>query len=161
MEGTNLSCGRGTTRPFELIGAPWLDPTAFAAALNALDLSGLRFRPTYFRPLADRFAGTVCGGVQLHLTRAGARRLLPGSVRAGLAIIAVALRLGGEQLAWLPAHFDRLIGSDAPRLLVAESGGDPAALAPLFAQWEADEATFRAARAPYLRYPRAPEVHHR
>jgi len=153
VEGTNLSCGRGTTRPFELIGAPWLDPTAFAAALNALDLPDLRFRPTYFRPLADRFAGVVCGGVQLHPTPAGVRRLLPGSVRAGLAIAAVALRLGGEQFAWLPAHFDRLIGSDAPRLLVSESGGDPAALAPLFARWEADEAAFRAERAPFLRYP--------
>jgi len=155
-EGTNLSCGRGTTRPFELVGAPWLDPTAFAAALNALDLPGLRFRPTYFRPLADRFVGDVCGGVQLYPTRMGARRLLPGSVRAGLAIIAVALRLGGEHFAWLPAHFDRLIGSDAPRLLLNTSGGDPAALPPLFAQWEADEAAFRAARAPYLRYPHIP-----
>ncbi len=59
--------------------------------------------------------------------RAPARRLLPGSVRAGLAIVATALRLGGTQFAWLPAHFDRLIGSDVPRRVLVESGGDPAA----------------------------------
>ena len=85
--------------------------------------------------------------------RAPARRLLPGSVRAGLAIVATALRLGGTQFAWLPAHFDRLIGSDVPRRVLVESGGDPAALPPLFAQWEADERAFHADRAPFLRYP--------
>lgn len=152
IEGTNLSCGRGTTLPFQVIGAPWLDPDAFATALTALALPGLQFRPTWFRPLADRFAGEVCGGVQLHLTQAGARRNLPGSVRAGLAIVATALRLGDDQFAWLPAHFDRLIGSDTPRNVLTETGGDPAAFAPLFAQWTADEAAFRAEREPYLRY---------
>ena len=63
LEGTNLSVGRGTALPFEIFGAPWVDGAALAAALNALDLPGARFRPVHFAPTTDRFAGEGCVGV--------------------------------------------------------------------------------------------------
>ncbi len=68
LEGTNLSEGRGTTRPFELCGAPWLDATRLAGRLNAECLPGVIFRPTQFKPTFQKHAGQGCGGVQLHVT---------------------------------------------------------------------------------------------
>ncbi len=68
FEGTNLSEGRGTTRPFEIVGAPWLDALSAARAANALALPGIAFRPHTFRPTFQKHAQEVCGGVQLHVT---------------------------------------------------------------------------------------------
>lgn len=67
IEGTNLSEGRGTTQPFELIGAPWILPLDLADKLNALNLPGVIFRPTYFTPSFSKHQGELCGGVQFHL----------------------------------------------------------------------------------------------
>jgi uncharacterized protein YbbC (DUF1343 family) len=66
LEGTNLSEGRGTTRPFEIVGAPWLDGHALARALEATGLPGFVARPLTFRPTFQKHAGTLCGGVQIH-----------------------------------------------------------------------------------------------
>ena len=68
LEGTNLSEGRGTTRPFELFGAPWLDPTALTARLTDAGLPGVHLRPCHFEPTFQKHAGTLCGGAQLHVT---------------------------------------------------------------------------------------------
>jgi uncharacterized protein YbbC (DUF1343 family) len=68
FEGTNVSEGRGTTRPFELVGAPWVDPEPFAAALNAQQLPGVYFRPVVFEPTFHKHARQACGGCQLHVT---------------------------------------------------------------------------------------------
>jgi uncharacterized protein YbbC (DUF1343 family) len=81
LEGTNLSEGRGTTLPFQLLGAPWLEGYALADALNRLDLPGLLFRPLTFRPRSDSHAGEVCHGVQLHVLDARALRPLEAVVR--------------------------------------------------------------------------------
>jgi uncharacterized protein YbbC (DUF1343 family) len=152
FEGTNLSLGRGTTRPFEQFGAPWIDPSALVDALRLLHLPGLAFRHAYFKPAYDRFAGEVCGGVQVHVTTEGRRAGLPGIVRSGLIMIATVLRYYPETFAWLPAHFDRLIGSDEPRRLLASTSGETAALAPLFSAWERGEAAFCLLRQGSLRY---------
>lgn len=77
LEGTNLSEGRGTTRPFTLVGAPWLDGTALAERLRSEGHPGLRAQPTRFTPVASKHAGEVCGGVELHITDAPAYRALP------------------------------------------------------------------------------------
>ena len=74
VEGTNLSEGRGTTRPFELLGAPWLDADEAADAANALGLPGVVFRPHVFRPTFHKHAGETCGGVQVHVTDAASFR---------------------------------------------------------------------------------------
>jgi uncharacterized protein YbbC (DUF1343 family) len=68
FEGTLLSEGRGTTRPFELVGAPWIDAERLAATLNAGRLPGAYFRPVYFEPTFHKHAGQTCGGCQLHVT---------------------------------------------------------------------------------------------
>ena len=70
IEGTNLSEGRGTTRPFELVGAPWLDGARLADELNHLGLPGFRARPVTFRPMFQKHAGRICGGVQIHVSDA-------------------------------------------------------------------------------------------
>ncbi len=74
VEGTNLSEGRGTTRPFELLGAPWLDADDAAERANALGMPGVVFRPHVFRPTFQKHAGRTCGGVQAHVTDAAAFR---------------------------------------------------------------------------------------
>lgn len=68
LEGTNISEGRGTTRPFELFGAPWIDAERLTSELNALDLPGVSFREAYFQPGFQKYAGELCRGAQLHVT---------------------------------------------------------------------------------------------
>ncbi len=68
IEGTNVSVGRGTDTPFELLGAPWIAPTALAAYLNTREISGVRFIPTSFTPTSSNYAGQKCGGVNLLVT---------------------------------------------------------------------------------------------
>lgn len=68
LEGTNLSEGRGTTRPFEIFGAPFIDPEALVKRLAGFELSGVIFRPTYFQPSFQKHAGKLCGGAQMHVT---------------------------------------------------------------------------------------------
>ena len=67
LEATNLSEGRGTTRPFELFGAPWIRGEEFASELNALRLPGVYFREAYFQPTFHKYAGKICAGAQLHV----------------------------------------------------------------------------------------------
>ena len=68
LEGTNVSEGRGTNRPFEIFGAPWIDAEKFCRELNALKLPGTHFREMFFQPTFQKFAGQLCGGAQLHVT---------------------------------------------------------------------------------------------
>jgi uncharacterized protein YbbC (DUF1343 family) len=68
FEGTNVSEGRGTTRPFEIFGAPWIDPEKLCSALEVFQLTGVRFRPLYFRPTFNKFHHELCGGAQIHVT---------------------------------------------------------------------------------------------
>ena len=68
IEGTNISVGRGTDTPFELVGAPWIDPSALARYLNERQISGVRFVPVRFTPKASEYANQECGGVNIVLT---------------------------------------------------------------------------------------------
>lgn len=83
FEGTNLSQGRGTTKPFEYIGAPFIDPFKWSDKLNELNLPGVYFRPIYFTPTANTYQNKVCGGVQVHVTN----RNLFDSVKVGYAML--------------------------------------------------------------------------
>lgn len=79
IEGTNVSEGRGTCRPFEIIGAPWIDPHALAEYLDALHLPGVKFRPLHFVPWTSKHSGENCGGVQVHIIdRESVRSVLTG-----------------------------------------------------------------------------------
>jgi len=96
LEGTNLSEGRGTTRPFEIFGAPFVDGRKLAAVLGAWNLPGCRFRPLNFEPTFHKFAGQVCGGVQVHVTD----RAVFESVTTYTAAIAAIAGLWPEGFAW-------------------------------------------------------------
>ncbi len=148
FEGTNMSEGRGTTRPFELIGAPWLDADRFADALNERKLPGVHFRPSYFTPTFSKHAGTLCAGVQAHVLDVRAVR----PVALGLHMLEVAKALGGSDFQYTPPtnershpHLDLLAGTDALRepSFTAESQ---------IAAWQKDASDFAALRKPYLLY---------
>jgi uncharacterized protein YbbC (DUF1343 family) len=86
LEGTNLSEGRGTARPFEIFGAPWLDAIAFAEELNALDLTGVSFVPVHFRPMFDKHAGQTVGGAMMHVASRDQRFDRQGAPRSGAVV---------------------------------------------------------------------------
>ena len=153
LEGTNLSEGRGTTRPFHLFGAPWLDGVQLARDLEAERLPGVRFRAAGFTPTWDKHEGRLCHGVELHVTDPRAFR----PFRTGLACVAVARAQDPDRFAWrtepyefvsgIPA-FDLLCGSDRERLAI-EAGAGWRDLARAFA---GEERAFARRRARFLRY---------
>src|ERR1041385_5700985 len=96
LEGTNISEGRGTTRPLELFGAPFIDAESFVSELNQLQLPGAYFRAAWFQPTFQKFAGEMCGGAQLHVT---ARDLFK-PFRTAIEIIRTIRRMFGESFAW-------------------------------------------------------------
>ena len=102
LEGTNVSEGRGTTKPFEFVGAPWIDAYALAGALTDEKLPGVRFRPHYFSPTWDKCKGERCGGVQLHVTDRDAFR----SYATGIAVVKHLRRLGGKSFDWRREEYE-------------------------------------------------------
>jgi len=108
IEGTNISEGRGTTRPFEIIGAPFIDPNELSAALTNSNLPGAIFRSIHFQPTFHKFAGELCGGVQIHVTDRNAFK----PVITGVAIISAIRGLYSDHFKWKePPYeyvFDRL-----------------------------------------------------
>lgn len=153
VEGTELSEARGTTRPFELSGAPHLDPHQLAATLDAMALPGVRFRPVVYTPTFHKHAFEPCGGVQLHVTDRA--RFRP--VRTGVAFLKACHDQDPAQFAWrakayefvdqIPA-IDLLAGTDALRTGI-EAG---ASLDDLTATWPGAEATFFEQTAAFLLY---------
>ncbi len=129
IEGTNLSEGRGTTRPFEIVGAPWIDGARLAEGLHALGLPGFRARPLTFMPMFQKHRGETCGGVQVHVTDPVSFR----PVRTYVALVALAHAQDPERFRFrteayefrddVPA-FDLLTGSSEARERIAR--GDPA-----------------------------------
>jgi uncharacterized protein YbbC (DUF1343 family) len=129
LEGTNLSEGRGTSRPFELLGAPWIDGQELALDFHALGLPGVRVRPLTFQPVFHKHAGKVCGGVAVHV-------LVPSvfhPVRAYLSLVTLAYRQSAAAFRFrtepyefqdtVPA-FDLLTGSAAAREAIL-AGAEP------------------------------------
>lgn len=154
LEGTNLSEGRGTTRPFELFGAPFLQPARVQAALAAYELPGVILRPACFEPTFHKWAGELCRGFQLHVTDREAYR----PYYTTLTLLAVIREMYPDRFAWrqppyeyeterLP--FDLLTGDAAIRRGLEQ--GVPAA--DLEALWQADLARFMEVRRDFLLYP--------
>jgi uncharacterized protein YbbC (DUF1343 family) len=143
FEGTNLSEGRGTTRPFELLGAEGIGP-AWAEAANALDLPGVRFREAYFAPTFSKFQGRTVGGVQLHVHDRDAY----DPVRTGIALLVTAKRTWSG-FAWRSDNWiDKLTGSTKVRTLI-DAGADTEEVT---GAWQDELAAFSAVRKRYLRY---------
>jgi uncharacterized protein YbbC (DUF1343 family) len=153
FEGTMLSEGRGTTRPFELVGAPWIDGDRLADAMNARGLPGVHFRSAFFEPTFQKHARQTCGGCQIHVVD----RLTFEPVRAAVELIAEFRRQDPGRFAWRKppyeyehekAPIDILYGSDALRAAI-EAGRGADALA---ASWKDDQDAFRRQREKYLLY---------
>ncbi|GEB57898.1 exo-beta-N-acetylmuramidase NamZ family protein [Streptomyces gardneri] len=143
FEGTNLSEGRGTTRPFELLGAEGVD-RRWAEAANALGLPGVRFREAYFAPTFSKFQGKTVGGVQLHVHD----REAFDPVRTGVGLLVTARR-SWSGFAWRADHWiDKLTGSTRVRTLI-DAGADTDEVV---GAWEADLTAFRAVRREHLLY---------
>jgi uncharacterized protein YbbC (DUF1343 family) len=153
LEGTNLSEGRGTTRPFEICGAPWLDPEQLVKRLAQQELPGVIFRPLWFQPTFHKFRGQICGGVQLHVLDRSSFR----PVQTGLSLLIALRELSGERFAWRTETYefvsdrlaiDLLFGSDRERRAI-EASASPAEI---IEKWQAEEEVFLRQRAPYLIY---------
>lgn len=152
LEGTELSEGRGTTTPFEVFGAPWLDPFALTDRLNALELPGVRFMPFVFLPQFEKHGGKRCSGSRLVVTDRAAFRPL----ETGAWVIKVARDLGPERFGWRRTLYefancsaiDTLTGGVAFRTIV-DTGGD---LPPLLERWRADAVKFDA-QVTSIRHP--------
>ncbi|MFE4261364.1 exo-beta-N-acetylmuramidase NamZ domain-containing protein [Streptomyces sp. NPDC056883] len=144
FEGTNLSEGRGTTTPFELVGAEGVD-RKWAEAANALELPGVWFREAYFTPSFSKYAGKTCGGVRLLVHD----REAFDPVRAGIGLLVTARQVWSG-FAWRSDQWiDRLTGSDRVRRMVDAGAG----VEEIAGDWAAGLAGFAAAREQYLLYP--------
>ncbi len=153
FEGTQLSEARGTTRPFELVGAPWIDADSFAARMNAYVLPGVHFRATYFEPTFQKHARQTCGGCQIHVTDRDTFR----PVLASAALLREFRRANPERFAWRQPPYEyekekmpidilsgsselrRQIDADTDLLTIAES-------------WDADRTAFLHDREQFLLY---------
>jgi molybdopterin-guanine dinucleotide biosynthesis protein MobB len=153
LEGTNLSEARGTTRPFEMFGAPWLSAVEFTEELNRLRLPGLSFVPVHFRPMFDKHAGETCGGSLFRVEDRSAFR----SFETGLRIVETARRMAPREFRWRtePYEFDPrpaidlLTGSSAFRERI-DRGED---IAREVARHDEGGREFLRRREPYLLYP--------
>jgi uncharacterized protein YbbC (DUF1343 family) len=153
LEGTNLSEGRGTCRPFEQFGAPWLEAQALCQALSALGLPGLAVRPVHFTPTFDKHRGVSCAGAFLHVVDSRAFR----PVRTGLATLYAARALGPNDFSWRKdayefvkdkSAFDLLCGTEVVRHAL-EAGAPFPEVARLLDTASED---FQERRRPYLLY---------
>ena len=144
FEGTVLSEGRGTTRPFEIIGAPGID-WRWAEALNQAKLPGVRFREAYFVPTFSKWVNQTCGGVQLHIT--DERRFAP--IRTAVTMLVTAKQVHPNVFAWRPDNYiDKLSGSARLRQMV-DAG---ASVNEVTGAWREELAAFAKLREKYLVY---------
>ncbi|MDT5060111.1 MAG: hypothetical protein QOH63_570 [Acidobacteriota bacterium] len=153
IEGTQLSEGRGTTRPFELIGAPYIEASEYAKALSSLGFPGVYFRSCGFQPTFQKHAGSTCGGVQIHVTD----RSEFESVIVGVAAVKIAYDLYAEHFCWKePPYeyvfdknpFDVIAGTNKLREVI-ERGDSIESIA---ASWTGDLEKFKSEREQYLLY---------
>ncbi len=153
VEGTQVSEGRGTTRPFEMVGAPYLRPRAYANLLNSLNLPGIFFRPVHFEPTFQKWKGEMCGGVQLHvLDRNEFEPYL-----TGVMVLSAAVSLCRDSFRWRQPPYEyeyekRPIeilcgGKEIPEMI--EMNLPPEEIRQ---SWQADVAGFCRQREPYLLY---------
>jgi uncharacterized protein YbbC (DUF1343 family) len=144
FEGTVFSEGRGTTRPFEIIGAPGID-WRWAEALNQAGLPGVRFREHYFAPTFSKWVGQVCGGVQLHIT--DERRFQ--AIRTAVTMLVTAKQVHPDVFGWRPDNFiDKLSGSTRLRTMI-DAG---ASVDEVTGAWRGELAAFARLREKYLIY---------
>lgn len=144
FEGTNVSEGRGTTKPFEYIGAPWIDSQLWATQLNEREFPGVLFRPIVFTPQFSKYEGEVCHGVALHIT--DPKQVAPIEVAVWMLSILIAEH--PSEFEFRETHFDRLAGSSTLRKTLL--AGTPCN--EIIESWAIGIEQFRVRREPYLLY---------
>jgi len=153
LEGTQMSEGRGTTRPFELVGAPYINADKYASALNSLSLPGVHFRSCVFLPTFQKHGGKACGGVQIHVTNR--QEFQPALT--GIAVVKSAFDMYGDQFRWKdPPYeyeyeknpFDVIAGTSKVRQAI--EGRD--SLASIKESWNGPLAEFSKLRSHFLLY---------
>lgn len=153
IEGTNVSEGRGTTRPFELLGAPWIQAEELKDALDSQGFSGCAFRSCYFVPTFSKHVGSLCQGVQVHVTDRDAFE----PVAVGVRILRTMKRLWPEEFRWIETpeftsqdmlHIDILAGTDELRKVIDEDGDTES----LIHKWQLDAEKFHEEREDFLLY---------
>jgi uncharacterized protein YbbC (DUF1343 family) len=153
VEGTRLSEGRGTTRPFELVGAPYIRPRDLADRLNSQELPGVQFRPAYFEPTSQKWSGQTCGGVQIHVQD----REVFEAYLTGIAVLSVIQALYPESFEWREPPYE-YENEKRPIEILSGSGKIPAQIesgispAEIRSGWQSDVARFLRQREPYLLY---------
>ncbi|MGB1014516.1 MAG: DUF1343 domain-containing protein, partial [Nannocystaceae bacterium] len=153
LEGTNLSEGRGTTRPFELFGAPFLTGEALMGDLDPADFPGLQIRPVTFKPMFQKHAGSRCGGLQLHVRERAAVR----SLRSSWALLAACWRVSRGAMKWRTEAYEFVDDRPAIDLLAGgawlraaiEAG---TSIQDLLSVHEPAQAAFRDRRQAFLLY---------
>ncbi|WP_093880253.1 exo-beta-N-acetylmuramidase NamZ family protein [Terribacillus saccharophilus] len=145
IEGTNLSEGRGTTKPFELIGAPYINSTNLAAELNSLRLPGVKFRAASFTPSTSKHAGKLSHGVEIYITD----RDEFNAVTTGLYIIKTIHDMYPDDFEFLSNNFfDKLIGNDRVRTMILEG----ASVTEITKTYQKELSEFKKVRKEYLLY---------
>ena len=148
FEGTNISEGRGSEKPFEYIGAPFIDGAALADLLNAMGLPGVTFAPISFTPDFSKYAGQPCHGVWIIPTNSTTFQ----PFRTGIALVKAVHGMYPDKFefrAGTPSFFDQLAGTDTVRKGIL----DEKAVSEIEAQWQPGLEAFRQLRARYLIYP--------
>lgn len=153
LEGTELSEGRGTTMPFELNGAPFIDAYSWAAELRKFDFPGVAFREAYFQPTFSEFAGQTCGGVQIHVTD----RNTFTPVIVGIAMVKTVYDMYPDHFQWRQNEYEYEFGKNAMDVVsgtdkirkAIESG---ASLDEIESSWQAKLDDFKNLREKYLLY---------
>jgi uncharacterized protein YbbC (DUF1343 family) len=153
VEGTQLSEGRGTTRPFEFIGAPHVQSSRYAERLNSSGLPGVRFRPAYFQPAFQKWAGQICGGIQIHVNDRDAFE----PYLTGIVVISAARSLCPESFQWrnppYEYEYEKLPiqilsgGKQIPDMIESEAPLDQ-----IRQSWQKDVENFLIRRKKYLLY---------
>ena len=144
LEGTNVSEGRGTAAPFELFGAPWIDGSFLAAALNQIGLPGIRFEGMEFRPTFSKFKGESCGGCRIHVL--DRKKFKP--LETSLHIIKTIQDVYPNSFRFYSDYFDKIMGT--ARVRMALEGGT--AIENIIKTYTQDEDEFGSVRRPYLLY---------
>jgi len=148
FEGTNISEGRGTTKPFEVVGAPWLDPDDLAAVMNGKNLAGVRFRPVYFNPTFSKHQGALCAGVQLHVTN----RQIFKPVLVALHLLSEIKAQNNEKFEYLAPYTATgkpMIDYNTGGSLIRTTDFNPDAV---YQKWQTDASQFKALKEQYHLY---------
>jgi uncharacterized protein YbbC (DUF1343 family) len=151
LEGTNVSEGRGTSNPFQIFGAPWINGAQLAERLNTLNLSGIALKDTFFTPVSidgaasnPKYENNMCFGVKIKVT--DRNQFQP--YRAGIQIVYTIHQMYPDSLKWRPRHFDRLCGSASIRETIVKEGN----IDSLIASWQDQINEFMKKRKRYLIY---------